>query len=215
MLSSCAEGGLEQGHLVAEAVRAEGEAAHAGGEAPHPAEVALEQVELAVGAEVGVDHEEGAVAAELERLVPTAVLEAVDREGALPGAGALGDGVERAVGVDGQRLEAGVGLQPAEVAGARGRRPPVRRCRRSGGRGERPRRRRRRGPRRRPRGPRRRSLSPPRGAPEIACSSPMPVRLRRASRRPSSRLEARLAPRCPCRRRRGSCPHRAATRGRR
>ena len=58
---------------------------------------------------------------------------------------------------------------------ARDARPPARRCRRSGGRGASPRRRRRRGPRRRSRGPRRRTSSPRTDCPRCSCRRPMPV----------------------------------------
>ena len=122
--------------LVAEAVRAEGEAADAGGEAAEPAEVPLQHVELAVRAEVGVDHQEGAVAAQAAASCPSG-----RRAGGRPGTAAprrrSARGWRRACRprrspAPRGRSWAAAGRSP-DGSGTRAR--PRRRCRRSGGRG--------------------------------------------------------------------------------
>ncbi|MPL60892.1 hypothetical protein SDC9_06455 [bioreactor metagenome] len=111
--------GLHQHVAAADRVALDVEDPDPGEEAQKAPEVALEQVEPPIRAEIGIDRQPAAIARNREGLVPGAVAIAPDREGQLETARALGQGVKRARGIDRQRFERGVALEMLERLGPR------------------------------------------------------------------------------------------------
>ncbi len=82
-------------------------------------EIPLQEVEGAVRRNIRADRQVWAKPGDVEGNVPAAVQKAIDRKRHILTARPLGDGIERPVRADGQRLKPGIQLQRGEIRGAR------------------------------------------------------------------------------------------------
>ena len=99
-----------------------GEAAHAAGETGQPVELAFEDIELAIGAEIGGDGQKAPLFGDGEGAFPlplarSRLAQAPDRDRLAAFQPSLGQGVKRAVGRNGQSLQRRIGRQFAEGRG--------------------------------------------------------------------------------------------------